>query len=113
MPDSIQADSGIQIAFVTCPPDSATALAQTLVAQHVAACVNVLPSVQAVYRWQDEVKQDHESLLLIKFGAGGFEKLRAAVLKLHPYELPEIVAVPVIEGHAPYLDWVRSACTPS
>lgn len=102
----------IQVAFVTCPPDAAATLARALVEQRAAACVNILPGVQSVYRWNGETAQDHEALLLIKFGTGGFDRLRAAILELHPYELPEIIAVPVNQGHAPYLDWVRSACSP-
>ncbi len=102
----------IQIALVTCPPDAAQKLAASLVEQRVAACVNIVPQVQSVYRWEGKIMQDTEQLLLIKFAAGDFDRLREAVLKLHPYELPEIIAVNISDGHAPYLDWILASTTP-
>jgi periplasmic divalent cation tolerance protein len=94
------------VVLVTCPPQAADGLAQTLVQARVAACVNVVPGVRSVYRWQGQVTQDEESLLLIKTTTTRFEALRTTVMKHHPYELPEVVALPVALGHAPYLDWV-------
>ena len=91
-------------------PDQACArqLAETLVGERLAACVNQLPSVPSTYRWQGAVTTDSEVLLLIKTTAGRFEALKARLLQLHPYELPELVAVPVTHGHDAYLDWVRT-----
>lgn len=80
-----------------------------LVAERLAACVNVIPSVRSTYRWQGEVQQDEESLLIIKTTAERFAALKQAVLKSHPYELPEIVAVNLSDGHAPYLDWILNS----
>ncbi len=80
-----------------------------LVAERHAACVNVIPSVRSTYRWQGEVQQDEESLLIIKTTAECFAALKEAVLKSHPYELPEIVAVNLSDGHAPYLDWILNS----
>ena len=99
----------IQLALVTCPPDAAKNLAASLVEQRVAACVNILPQVQSVYRWEGKITHDTEHLLLIKFAAGDFDRLCDAVLKLHPSELPEIIAVNVNDGHAPYLDWILAS----
>lgn len=96
----------ILIAFVTCPPDRADALAQVLVETRVAACVNIVPAVRSVYRWKDAVQTDGEALLMIKTAQARVEDLRQAVLKHHPYELPEFIAVKVAQGHAPYLQWV-------
>jgi periplasmic divalent cation tolerance protein len=109
---TVQMTSPIQIALVSCPPNVARQLAETLIEQRVAACVNILPQVQSVYRWKDEITEDTESLLLIKFAAGDFTRLRDAVLKQHPYELPEIIAVNISDGHAPYLDWILAATRP-
>lgn len=100
----------MQIVFVTCPPAAAELLAQQLVEARVAACVNIVEGLHSVYRWQDALQQARESLLLIKIPDGGFERLRAAVLAQHPYELPEIVAVNADAVHGPYLDWVNAAC---
>lgn len=91
-------------------PDLACArhLAETLVGERLAACVNVLPGVQSVYRWQGQMQSETEVLLLIKTTAERFDALKARLLALHPYELPELVATPVAAGHAAYLDWVRA-----
>lgn len=102
--------SSLQLVFVTCPAETAETLAQALVEARVAACVNVLPRVVSVYRWQDAVQREEEALLLIKAPAEGFEALREAVLRQHPYELPEIVAVHADAVHQPYLDWVIASC---
>lgn len=96
----------ICLVFVTCPRDRAEALAGVLVEARHAACVNVVPQIGSVYRWKGEVQRDDEALLLIKTRADRFEALRQAVLKHHPYELPEVIAVKLDAGHAPYLQWV-------
>lgn len=96
----------VLVVLVTCPPDQAQALARALVDARVAACVNVVPGLQSVYRWKGAVQADAEALLLIKTAAHRFDALKQAVLKHHPYELPEVVALPVAAGHAPYLEWV-------
>ena len=96
----------VRIALVTCPTDRATDLAAALVQDRYAACVNVVPAVQSVYRWKGAVQDDAEALLIIKTSAARFEALKEAVLRLHPYELPEVIAVNVERGHQPYLDWV-------
>lgn len=98
------------IAFVSCPAEQADALARALVEARVAACVNLVPGVRSVYRWQGTVETGDETLLLIKHPADGFEALRTQVLTLHPYELPEVIAVPLSQGHAPYLDWILASC---
>ena len=99
----------VRVALVTCPVASAESLARALVDARVAACVNVLPAITSIYRWQGEVSRDEEALLLIKTTQDAFESLRLEVLARHPYELPEVIAREVTDGHAPYLDWVVSA----
>lgn len=98
------------IAFVSCPAEQADALARGLVEARVAACVNLVPGVRSVYRWRGAIETSGETLLLIKYPAAGFDALLAAVLAAHPYELPEVVAVPFNQGHAPYLDWILASC---
>ena len=102
-------DPAILLCLCTCP-DAASAqqLAETLVGERLAACVNRLPGVLSTYRWQGEVNTDAEELLLIKTTAECFEALKVRLLELHPYELPELIALPVECGHATYLDWVRT-----
>ncbi|MES0873550.1 divalent-cation tolerance protein CutA [Sinimarinibacterium thermocellulolyticum] len=99
----------VALALVTCPPDRADALATALVEAGVAACVNIVPQIRSVYRWDGKLCRDDEALLLIKHRADRFDALREAVLARHPYELPEIIAVDLDRGHAPYLDWVLRA----
>lgn len=96
------------VALVTCPPDRAQALADMLVEGRHAACVNIVPAIRSVYRWKGEVQRDDETLLVIKTRASHFDALKQAVLKHHPYELPEVIAVSVERGHQPYLDWISS-----
>ena len=87
--------------------EAGEAIAEAVVGERLAACVNLLPGVRSVYRWKGEVQRDDEVLAVMKTTAGRFEELRARVCALHPYELPEVLAVPAVAGHAPYLAWVR------
>jgi periplasmic divalent cation tolerance protein len=96
----------VLVVLVTCPPDKAQAIATALVEERVAACVNVVPSLSSVYRWKGAVHVDSEALLIVKSTRERFEALKQAVLRHHPYELPEVIAVSVDRGHAPYLEWV-------
>ncbi|MBI2382685.1 MAG: divalent-cation tolerance protein CutA [Gammaproteobacteria bacterium] len=96
----------VLVALVACPPDKAEHIAAVLVEGRYAACVNVVPRVVSTYRWKGKVERDDEALLIAKTTADRFEALKQAVLKLHPYELPEVVAVKLAAGHTPYLDWV-------
>jgi periplasmic divalent cation tolerance protein len=100
----------VLLCYCTCPnPASAHHLAEALVGESLAACVNRIPGILSTYRWKGEVTTDSEELLLIKTTANRFEALKERVLALHPYELPELIAVPVERGHDAYLDWVRTA----
>jgi len=96
------------IVVLTNLPDRAAALklAQELVAQRLAACVNVLAECASVYRWKGELESAAEVPVLIKTRAARYAEVEAAIRRLHPYELPEIVAVPVVRGLDEYLDWV-------
>ncbi|MCB1909307.1 MAG: divalent-cation tolerance protein CutA [Rhodocyclaceae bacterium] len=86
--------------------DTALALARRLIDGRLAACVNVLSGCTSVYRWQGATECADEVPLLIKTTESGYAALEAAILAAHPYELPEIVAVPVTHGLPGYLDWV-------
>ncbi|BCX80668.1 periplasmic divalent cation tolerance protein [Methylomarinovum caldicuralii] len=98
-----------RIVLCTCPdPDTATGLARRLVEARLAACVNVVPGLTSVYAWQGRIETDHEVLLLAKTRADRFEALADYLRRHHPYELPEIVAVPIEQGDSPYLQWIDS-----
>jgi periplasmic divalent cation tolerance protein len=85
---------------------SAQALARALVERRLAACVNLLPAVQSIYRWQGAVEEAAEVTLLIKTTAARYAELEQAIRALHPYELPEVIAVPVSAGLPAYLGWI-------
>jgi periplasmic divalent cation tolerance protein len=94
------------VALVTAPPDRAAELARRLVEEKLAACVNVVPAIRSIYRWKGELCDDGEALLVIKTRAALFGALRARVVELHPYEVPEVIELPILAGHAPYLSWI-------
>lgn len=95
------------VCFCTCPDAaSATRLADALVDERLAACVNIVPGLRSVYRWKGRVERSDEVLLLVKTTAARLPALSARVLELHPHELPEVVAVEVAGGLSAYLDWV-------
>jgi periplasmic divalent cation tolerance protein len=91
-------------------PDAALAraLAQQLVEQRLAACVNILPAVQSIYQWQGAVEQADEITLLIKTEQARYAQLEAAIKAMHPYHVPEIIALPIVAGLPAYLDWIAN-----
>jgi len=96
--------------LVTCPTTVvARRLGRALVARKLAACVNVLPNLVSVFTWKGKIEQCREVLLLIKTTANAFPALRRAVVALHPYEVPEIIALPIVAGDPRYLQWVRTS----
>jgi len=76
------------------------------VQSRLAACVNIIDAVQSIYSWEGKICDDGEALMVIKTSRGRFEALRDEVVKLHPYDVPEVVALPIVDGHEPYLQWV-------
>ena len=106
----MQSDPDALVCLMTCPDaETAERIGRTLVEEELAACVNIAPEVRSIYRWQGRVSLDVEALCLIKTTRAGFEALRARVVALHPYEVPELIALPIVEGSAPYLDWLRGS----
>jgi len=98
------------VVLVTCPTGLvARRLARQLIQRRLAACVNVLPLIHSVYRWKGAIEQSREALLVIKSTAGRFAALRRGILAAHPYDTPEVIALPVVAGHLPYLRWIRQS----
>lgn len=87
----------------------AVALGRQLVSEELAACVNILPPMQSVYQWHGAIHEDAERQLVIKTRVERLEALEARLRQLHPYEVPEFVVLPVIDGSTAYLDWVRES----
>ena len=88
--------------------DEGIAIGRELVEARLAACANVLAGATSIYRWQGAIEDDAEWLLIAKTTEARFEALRAHVVAHHPYDVPEVVALPILAGHAPYLDWVAA-----
>jgi periplasmic divalent cation tolerance protein len=96
-----------QIVLTTCPDaEVAETIASSLVAEGLAACVNILAPVRSIYTWKGQVETAEEYLLLVKSQRAQYEAIEQRILRLHPYELPEIVAVPITSGLAGYLAWL-------
>ena len=99
----------LQIVLCTVPDQqTGEAIANALVTEQLAACVNIVPGITSVYRWKGAVEQDQEALLLIKTGQDSWQSLEARIRALHPYELPEIIAVPIHTGQKDYIEWITS-----
>lgn len=97
------------IVLTTCPSsETATALAEQLIEAKLAACINVIPGVRSYYEWKGKLETGTEHLLLIKSRCDVFDALQIVITSAHPYELPEIIAVPITAGSSPYLVWLDS-----
>lgn len=86
--------------------EAAERLARTLVEERLAACVNVLPAMQSVYRWKGQIESAVEQLLVIKTRTADYAAVESRIRALHPYELPEVIAVPIVAGLPAYLAWL-------
>ncbi|HZX97530.1 MAG TPA: divalent-cation tolerance protein CutA [Myxococcales bacterium] len=86
--------------------DAAGELAKTVVEERLAACANIFPALRSIYRWQAQVQDENEVLVLFKTRQEHFERLKARILELHPYEVPEVLAIPVEQGYHAYLEWL-------
>ncbi len=96
------------VVLVTVPDlDTGMTLSRRVVQEHLAACGNVIPGLISVYRWDGEIQEDSEALVIFKTTRDVVAALRKRVTELHPYEVPEFLAVPVTDGHEPYLRWVE------
>jgi periplasmic divalent cation tolerance protein len=108
-PSSRHATSTV-IVLTTFPADKdAAAFARQLVEERLAACVNVLPPMQSIYRWQGSIHEDAERQLLMKTTADRVDALRERIKALHPYDVPELLVLPVIAGSPEYLEWVEES----
>ena len=104
-------DSNALIVLCTCPDqESAERIANHLVEHRLAACVNISSPVKSVYRWQGEIETADEYMLFIKTSASSYDELERTIMSAHPYEFPEVVAVPVERGQQNYLGWITQ-CT--
>lgn len=98
------------VVLVTCGnADEASRIARTLVDQRLAACVNISTPVRSIYRWQGKLADEQEVLLVVKTARPLFDRVRRAVEKLHSYQVPEVVCLPIIDGAPNYLNWLSTS----
>jgi periplasmic divalent cation tolerance protein len=99
-----------QIVLCTVPDrELAEQIAANLVTERLAACVNIVPGITSVYRWENRIEKDAEYLLIIKTHSAVFDRLQDSIKRQHPYELPEVIAVPIKDGLPEYLDWISTS----
>lgn len=95
------------IVFITAPSeDEAVRIGQTIVGERLAGCVNIIRSVRSIYRWQGRIEDGQEVLLIVKTKSALFKSLQYRVKEIHSYSVPEIIALPLVEGSKQYLDWL-------
>ena len=100
--------TAFQIVYCTCPDaDVAGRIARTLVEEGLAACASILPAMRSIYRWKGQIEEAAEQLLVIKIQQARYPAVQDRIRALHPYELPEIIAVPIADGLPAYLTWLH------
>ncbi|HKS09596.1 MAG TPA: divalent-cation tolerance protein CutA [Pyrinomonadaceae bacterium] len=105
-------DDAIVVFMTAASGEEATRLADLLIGAHLAACVQILPEMESVYRWEGKIERQSEILLLAKTTTAKFAELEREVRALHSYETPEIVAVPIVAGSSPYVAWLLDSLNP-
>ena len=103
---------GALVVLITTPRDKAREIARRLVEERLAACVNVVDEVHRIYWWQGKVEEDKESLLIVKTRVDAVQALIEAVRRIHPYQVPEVIALPIIAGLEDYLKWLEDEVRP-
>lgn len=101
------------LVLCTCPSQAvADEVASALLERRLAACVNRVPGIESLYRWEGRIERDQEHLLLIKTTADAYPTLEKLIVDTHPYDVPEVIAIALDQGSAQYLDWVAESVEP-
>ena len=101
------------VILATCASaEEAHRIASELIARRLAACVNLLPPVRSIYHWKGAVEEGEETLMIIKSARARFDEVRDTIARLHSYDLPEIIAIPIVDGAASYLAWIDRELAP-
>ncbi len=99
------------VIYCTCPSlESANKIADKLVKERLVACVNIVPDVTSVYTWQEKCHHDDELLLIMKTKADLFDSINNTILNIHPYKVPEIIAIPIMMANDNYTSWINDIC---
>ena len=104
-------NSEVRVVLCSCPPDHADRIARTVLDERLVACVNVVSGVKSHYWWKDAIQTDSESLLVIKAPTETFKRLEQRLQEIHPYDVPEVLSLDVVDGSRSYISWVREAAT--
>ena len=99
-------ESANVVVFITSTDEEARKIAEVLLSQKKAACINIVPSVSSLFWWQDEIDSAQESLLIVKTKASLLNEIVALVKEIHSYDIPEIIALPIVGGNQDYLEWI-------
>ena len=101
------------VVFCTTPEDEKIAkkLADLIIKEKLAACVNTIKSVNSSFIWQNQIDNENENLLIIKTVSSKYKELEKSILQNHPYDCPEIIAIPIVNGSAEYLKWINDSCS--
>jgi len=99
----------VRVVLCTCPPEHAERIARTMLEERLVACVNVVSGVKSLYWWKDAVQNEGESMLVIKAPSANYAKLEARLQEIHPYEVPEVLSLDVVDGLSSYISWVKEA----
>jgi periplasmic divalent cation tolerance protein len=114
MTETQPAPDQILLVLVTVPDaETGVRIGRILVEEHLAACVNLVPGLRSIYRWQGQLQDDNEALCLIKSRSTLYDRLRQRVEELHPYQVPEVIGVVPDAGNSPYLRWIWEATGPA
>ncbi|SRR5579883_2673248 len=97
------------VALVTCPPEKAEEIAEALVESKLAACVNIVAGITSIYRWQGQINKDPEFLLIIKTSRKVYDALEKKLKEVHPYDVPELICLPIEAGSKAYLEWMNQS----
>lgn len=98
------------VVYITAPSeDDAARIAQALVGQKLAACVNIVKNIRSIYSWQGKIEDDIEVLMIVKTQKKHFDALSEKVKELHSYDVPEIIALPILKGSDDYLEWIKAS----
>lgn len=105
--------TGYLVVYITIPnSETGEKIANTIVEKRLAACASIVPGLSSIYHWQGEICNETELLLIAKTRDSLFERLEQEVKSIHPYQVPEIIALPIIKGSREYLDWIDESTSP-
>jgi periplasmic divalent cation tolerance protein len=100
------------VVYITAPnEDEAAKIAKTLIEEKLAACVNIVPEIRSIYSWQGKIEDEKEVLMIVKTRLRLFNALKTKVLTMHSYTIPEIIALPIVDGSDEYIKWLKEATT--